>query len=79
MLTYNNSVLYYKGMIIEMLRKRIKTCGKSLNQIGKETGVDKAALSRIIHGGGCKVETVDRLFKYFGFEVVEKKPNKKAR
>jgi len=59
-------------MIIEMLRKRIKNSGKSLNQIGRETGVDKAALSRIMQGGSCKVETADILLKYFGLEVSKK-------
>jgi DNA-binding phage protein len=62
-----------KDMIIELLRKRIKTSSKSLNQIGRETGIDKAALSRIMQGGSCKVETVEILLKYFGFEVVHKK------
>ena len=64
-------------MIIEMLRKRIKTSDQSLNQIGRDSGVDKAALSRIMHGGGCKVETVDRLFKYFGIELTSKKTRAK--
>ena len=62
-----------------MLRKRIKTSDQSLNQIGRDSGVDKAALSRIMHGGGCKVETVDSLFKYFGLEVRETKTSKKSR
>ena len=66
-------------MIIEMLRKRIKTSGKSLNQINRETGIDTAALCRIMQGGSCKAETADILFKYFGIELVEKKSKKKAR
>ena len=66
-------------MIIEMLRKRIKTSGKSLNQINRETGIDTAAICRIMQGGSCKAETADILFKYFGIELVEKKSKKKAR
>ena len=66
-------------MIIEKIRKRIKASGKSLNQIGRDTGIDKAALSRIMNGGSCKVETADILFKYFGLTVTEKKSSKKAR
>ena len=65
-------------MIIEKIRKRIKASGKSLNQIGRDTGIDKAALSRIMNGGSCKVETADILFKYFGIELIEKKRKKKA-
>jgi transcriptional regulator with XRE-family HTH domain len=60
-------------MIIEKLRKRIEKSGKSLNQIGRDTGIDKAALSRIMNGGSCKVETADILFKYFGIELKSRK------
>jgi len=68
------SIMLY--MIIELIRKQIKTSGKSLNQIGRETGIDKAALSRIMNGGSCKAETADILFKYFGLELVQKKSKK---
>jgi transcriptional regulator with XRE-family HTH domain len=58
-------------MIIEEIRKRIKTSGKSMNQIGRETGIDKAALCRIMQGGSCKVETADILLKYFGITIAK--------
>lgn len=61
------------SMIIEQIRKRIKTSGKSLNQLGRETGIDKAALSRIMNGGDCKTVTADILLKYFGLELKPKK------
>ncbi|MFC1635846.1 hypothetical protein ACFL5Z_13485 [Planctomycetota bacterium] len=61
-----------------MIREQIETCGKSRYQISKETGIDKAALCRIMQGGSCKAETADILLKYFGFELVEKKRKKKA-
>ncbi|MHC4623682.1 MAG: hypothetical protein ACYS4W_07235 [Planctomycetota bacterium] len=48
-------------------------CGKSRYQISKETGIDEAALCRIMQGGSCKVETADILLSYFGFELVQKK------
>ena len=67
------------GMIIEMLRKRIKTCGKSRYQISKDTGIDQAALCRIMQGGSCKVKTVDILLKYFGLEIKPKKKRKKKK
>jgi len=60
-------------MLIEKIRKQIKTSGKSLNQLGSETGIDKAALSRIMNGGSCKVETAEILLKYFGYELRRKK------
>jgi transcriptional regulator with XRE-family HTH domain len=67
-------------MIIEIIRQKIKTSGQSLNQIAEISKVDKAALSRIMHGGSCKVDTLDRLFKFFSLEVVDKnKTAKKSR
>jgi len=65
-------------MIIEQIRKQIETCGKSRYRISKETGIDKAALCRIMQGGSCKVETADILLKYFGLTIA-KKSKKKAR
>lgn len=61
------------AMIIEKIRKQIKTSGKSLNQLGRETGIDKAALSRIMNGGSCKAETLEVLLNYFGYELRKKK------
>jgi DNA transposition AAA+ family ATPase len=60
-------------MIIEQIRKHIEKCGKSRYQISKETGIDEAALCRIMQGGSCKVETADILLKYFGLELKPKK------
>ncbi len=60
-------------MILELLRGKIETCGKSRYQICNETRIDKATLCRIMQGKSCKVETADRLFEYFGLEVVESK------
>ncbi len=67
------------SMIIEKIRKRIKTCGKSLNQLDRETGIDKAALSRIMNGGSCKAETLEVLLNHFGYEIRKKKTAKKSR
>ena len=63
--------------IIETLREEIRTCGQSRYQISKDTGIDQAALCRIMQGGSCKVETVDKSLKYFGLTIVKNK--KKAR
>jgi hypothetical protein len=60
-------------MIIEEIRRQIKASGKSINQIDRETGIDKAALSRIMQGGDCKTVTADILFKYFGIALTKGK------
>ena len=63
---------YSSGMIIERIRKEIRTCGKSRYGISKDTGIDKAALCRIMQGGSCKVETADILLRYFGLTITKK-------
>ena len=60
-------------MIMERIRKEIQTCGKSRYQISKDTGIDKAALCRIMQGGSCVAETADILLKYFGLTIAKKK------
>ena len=77
LLTNNNSMRILKRMLIELLRAQIKTCGKSLNQLGKDAKVDKAVLCRILQGGSCKAETVEALLEHFGFEIVRKKAKSK--
>jgi len=76
-LTYINYSVKLMDMIMEQIREQIETCGKSRYQISKETGIDKAALCRIMQGGSCKAETADILLKYFGFELVQKKKKRK--
>jgi hypothetical protein len=61
------------SMIIETIRKHIKTCGKTRYRIAKDTGVGEDQLCRIMQGKTCTVETADILFKYFGFEILPKK------
>ena len=66
-------------MIIEEIRRQIEKSKQSRYKISKDTGIDEAALCRIMQGGSCKVETADILFKYFGIELVQKKRKKKDR
>ena len=79
LLTNDNSDRILRRMLIELLRLQIKSCGKSLNQLGKDAKVDKAVLCRISQGGSCKAETVEALLGYFGFKVVREKGKAKAR
>ena len=59
-------------MILEVLRKQVKKSRVSRYRIYKDTGIDQAALCRIMQGKSCKVETADKLFKYFDLQVVSK-------
>ena len=64
-------------MIIDELRKQINNCDESRYQIAKDTGVDAAALCRIMHGGSCKVETADTLLEYFGLKLAPRQKRRK--
>jgi hypothetical protein len=64
-------------MIIEILIEKIRTCGTSRYRISQDTGIDEAALCRIMQGAGCNVETADILCKYFGLELGPKKKGRK--
>jgi hypothetical protein len=61
------------SVIIEIIRKHIKTCGKTRYQISKETGVNEDQLCRIMQGKTCTVETADILLNQFGLELVSEK------
>ena len=65
-------------MIMEILREHIRSCGKSRYRISKDTGVEEAALCRMMQGGGCYSDTADKLCEYFGLELVQKKRKKKS-
>lgn len=62
-------------MIVEIIRKHIKACGKTRYRISQDTGVDEATLCRIVAGKACSTETADLLLKYFGLTISER--NKK--
>jgi len=56
-------------MILENIRQAVATSGKSRYQISQETGINQTVLFRIVHGGGCSIETADKLCKYLGLEL----------
>ena len=60
-------------MIIETIRKHIKSCGKTRYRIAQETGVGEDQLCRIMQGRTCTVETADILLKHFGLTIAKKK------
>lgn len=59
-------------MILTEIRKHIKRGPVTRYQISKDTGIDAAALCRIMQGQSCKVETADKLLGYFGLKIVSK-------
>ena len=71
-LTSDKYCSIFYNMLIELIRKQILECGKSRYEISQDTGVEQAALCRIMKGGSCKAETVDKLLEYFGYEIKRK-------
>ena len=59
-------------MILEEIRKHIKRGPISRYRISKDTGIDAAALCRIMQGGDCKVQTADKLLEYFDLKLINK-------
>ncbi len=55
------------------MRLAIQGSGKSLNQIDRDTGIDKATLSRFLNGkGGLSIPILDRLADYLGLSITMK-------
>ena len=66
----------------EQLRKLVADCPVSLCELSRQTGVNKAVLSKFVRGqSGMLLESLDKLGRYFSLRLVaEEKPRKqKAR
>ena len=65
-----------RAILSDELKLAITASGKSLNQIDRDTGIDKATLSRFLNGkGGLSIPILDRLADYLGLSItVEGKP-----
>lgn len=63
--------------MIEIIRKEVKTCGKSRYRIADETGISENQLHRLMNGGSLKAETAGVLLEHFGYEIRKKKGREK--
>jgi hypothetical protein len=59
------------NMIIEIIRKHIKACGKTRYRLAKDTGIGEDQLCRIMQGKTCTVKTADELLKHFGYTITK--------
>ncbi|MFC1634558.1 helix-turn-helix domain-containing protein [Planctomycetota bacterium] len=64
---------------MERIAQAIKNSKHSRYEIWQNTGVDQSVLHRIVNGGRCNIETADRLCKFLGLELVEKKRKKRKK
>jgi transcriptional regulator with XRE-family HTH domain len=62
----------------EQLRQIVADCPISLCELSRQTGINKAVLSKFIRGQrGMLLESLDKLGRYFRLRVVaEEKPRK---
>jgi hypothetical protein len=70
-------------MIMKRIASAIEQSGKTRYRIAVDCGIDHTVIHRIVHGGSCSVETLDRLCEYLGLELrpvkTGRKPIKKKR
>jgi Cro/C1-type HTH DNA-binding domain len=66
-------------MIIKDIAKAIEQSGKTRYRIAVDCGIDHAVIHRIVHGGSCSVETLDKLCEYLGLELRPVKGRRKAK
>jgi hypothetical protein len=59
-------------MILQEIRKYVRRGPISRYRICKDTGINQAALCRIMQGKSCDVKTADKLLKYFDLKLVYK-------
>ena len=82
-LTKNIACRMMYGMnVFEDLRRLIKASDKTMYTIARDTGVDRAALSRFMSGErGLSVESVEEIARLLGHElkIVAVKPSRKAK
>ena len=56
----------------DQIREAIERSGLSRYRICKDTGIDKAALSRFMAGTGITTDTIDKLADYLDLEIIQK-------
>lgn len=59
--------------LIKIIRKEMKTCGKTRYRIASETGISENQLHRLVNGGSLKAETAGVLLEHLGYEVRKRK------
>ncbi|MGP1347132.1 MAG: hypothetical protein ACTS3F_10765 [Phycisphaerales bacterium] len=64
--------------VLNELRAALARSDESLNSLGTRSGVDKATLSRLQHGGGLSLANADKLARALGYRLTLAKGTRKA-
>jgi len=65
--------------VSETLRAAVNTADQTRYRICKDTGIDKATMSRFMNGGGLSLDGVDKLALALGLELTVKRPKKRKK
>jgi transcriptional regulator with XRE-family HTH domain len=55
--------------VLDLLRESLQQSELSRYEIAKRSGIDQGALSRFIHGGTLRVESVEKLCPVLGLQL----------
>lgn len=55
--------------IAETLRNAINTCGKSANEIARETSVPQPTISRFLQGADMRLSKAEKIAAFLGLEL----------
>lgn len=60
----------------QAFRDAVSSSGQSFYAISKATGINPSVLSRFMHGKTLTTETIQRLAKHLGYDIVVRKQRK---
>ncbi len=58
---------------VQQVREAVERSGMSRYQLSRQSGVDEAALSRFVHGGGLSMDSLDAIAAVLNLDVVARK------
>lgn len=77
--TYSCDIAFKKETLRHQLQRVIEASGMTVYKIAKESGVDKAQLSRFLSGkGGMTLDTIERLAPVLGIAITTTKTTRHA-
>jgi hypothetical protein len=62
--------------MVKIIRQEVEKSPETRAAICKATGIEEAALCRIMQGKSCVAATADKLLSYFGYELKKCKGRK---
>ena len=64
--------LYMRPQVEDTLRRAIRDCGLSANELAKRTGVSQPAITRFLQGSDMLLSTASKIAAYLGLSLTKK-------